>query len=316
MLTTGTYTLKYSISSANTDFDNSNNSVQQDFKVTTGQYAKEDGDDNFLGGLRPGGGGNYYIGNIYQTSTDWVDQYQATTAIFACAADNDDPIAGKVVNLYLLRVNDNVLPDYSNFSDQSTDVTSNPDLELVGFGDKTFQTYNDYDDITVPLSDLNEGTQGVPLQPASRYFLMAEYAGNANTLYQAFNTKIKYYQVSTISVSDDWYFGGFGVEEAAVLRMNIELYTIADEKALPDNSLNFYPNPANTELNVDINLDAPTLANITLADLNGRVIQIDEVENAYQQNRQYDVSELPSGTYLVRIATKEGTKTKKFVVQH
>ena len=58
------------------------------------------------------------------------------------------------------------------------------------------------------------------------------------------------------------------------------------------------------------------VANITLADLNGRVILIDEVENAYQQQRQYDTSGLANGTYLVRIATKEGTKTKKFVVQH
>lgn len=316
MLTVGTYTLKYSISSANTDFNPTNNSVQQDFKVTTNLYAKEDGDVNFLGGLRPGGGGNYYIGNIYQTGANWVDQYQAKSAVFSCASDNDDPIEGKIVNLYLLRVNDDILPDYSNFDDQTTDVTSHPDLELLGFGEKTFQTYTDYTDITVPFANLSEGTPGVPLAPDSRYFLMAEYAGDANTLYQAFNTKIKYFQTSTLSVSDQWYFGGFGVEEAAVLRMFIELYSTTDEKALPDNSISFYPNPANADLNVDINLDAPALANITLADLNGRVIQIDEVENAYKQSRQYDVSDLANGTYIVRIATKQGTKTKKFVVQH
>jgi hypothetical protein len=56
------------------------------------------------------------------------------------------------------------------------------------------------------------------------------------------------------------------------------------------------------------------LANVTLADLNGRVILIDEIKQAFRDNRQYNVSDLAPGTYLVRVATADGTLTRKFVV--
>ncbi|MBK8563614.1 MAG: T9SS type A sorting domain-containing protein [Saprospiraceae bacterium] len=317
MLTTGTYVLRYSISSPNTDFDNTNNTVQQNFRVTSNFYSKDDEDENFEGGLRPGGGGDYFIGNLYTTSQNWVENYQATVAEFGCAVNPDDPIENKAVNIYLLAVNDDVAANWDGFDDQETDVTSHPNLTLLGFGEHTFPaTYQNYADVNVQLSDLNEGTPGVPLQSGTRYLLMLEYAGAANTIFHGFNTKINYFQISTVSVSDQWFLAGFGPGDAAILRMTISLYSSSDELALPDNSLTFYPNPANSELTVDLDLEEPTLANVTLADLNGRVIEIDEIENAYKQTRQYDVSNLPNGTYLVRVATKAGTKTKKFVVQH
>ncbi|MBI5916400.1 MAG: T9SS type A sorting domain-containing protein [Bacteroidetes bacterium] len=316
MLTVGTHRLRYSVSSANTDFDNTNNSVEEEFRVTTNYYAKEDADGNFEGGLRPGGGGDYYVGNVYGTNPNWVDYYQVTKTEFSCAVNPDDPIADKAISIYLLQVNDEILPDYSNFTDMTTYVATHPDLTLIGFGEHTFSTEGNYEVVEVQLSDLEEGTPGVPIQPGKRYFLMIEYVGTANTIFHTFNTKINYFQISSLTVSDQWYLGGFGVEEAALLRMYIDLYNIADEKPLPDSAIEFYPNPASTTLNVDISLEKPALANITLADLNGRVILIDEVLNAQKESRQYDVSALPSGTYLVRIATKEGTKTKKFVVQH
>ncbi len=316
MLTTGVHRLRYSISSSNTDFDLSNNAVEQQFRVTNDYFAKDDGDNDFVGGLQPGGGGDYAVGNLYNTSSNWVDQYQATKAVFSCAVNPDDPIAGKTVSIYLMGVNDDVLPDWSNFDDQVLDVSTNPSLTLLGFNTHEFQNYTNYADVSVDLVDIEEGDAGVPLEPGKRYLLMVEYNDEASSIFQAFNTKINYFQFSTVLLGSDWFLGGFGVEEAAIARMFISLYSTADEVSLPDNSLKFYPNPANAYLNVDINLEEPTLANITLADLNGRVISIDEVENAYQQSRQYDVSDLANGTYIVRIATKAGTKTKKFVVQH
>ncbi len=314
MLTVGTYNLRYSVSSANTDSNNSNNTVQQEFRATTNFFSKDDQDDNFVGAVRPSASGDYFVGNLYTTSQNWVDNFQATRAVFSCAVNQDDPIADKAVNVYLLSIHDDILPGLDNFDDQNGDVTSHPDLDLLGFGNHVFVTYNNYDDVSVDLSDLDEGTLGIPLNPGTRYFLMAEYSGDASSIFHSFNTKIKYFQLSTLLVTDNWFT--FGPEDAAVMRMFISLYSTSDEVSLPDNSLTFYPNPASTNLNVDINLEEPSLANITIADLNGRVIEIDEVENAFKQNRQYDVSGLANGTYIVRIATKAGTKTKKFVVQH
>jgi len=318
MLSTGTYRLKYSISSANPDFDMTNNSYQQNFRVTSDFYAKEDESSS---NERAFGGSDetHYVGNAFITGKDWVEQYQATTAEVQCRADQGDPIGGKVLTLYLLSVNDDVAPNWDGFEQMTTEVVLHPNLTWVGYGEHTFPTvYGNGNDIVIPLADSEELNPGVLLTPGTRYLLMVEYSGEASTISQYFNTKIDYVlQISTVAVDGNrWYLGGYGSRFSATIRMNISLYSSTDDVALPDNSLTFYPNPANSELTVDLDLEEPTLANVTLADLNGRVIEIDEIENAYKQTRKYDVSNLPNGTYIVRIATKAGTKTKKFVVQH
>ncbi|MCB0520503.1 MAG: T9SS type A sorting domain-containing protein [Saprospiraceae bacterium] len=317
-LNSGNYTIRYSVSSAETDFDNSNNMVSERFRVSSAnRFAKEDGNNDFVGGIRPGGGGDYFVGNLYRTSTDWVDQYTVSQATFAMAYDDGDLPAGKSVDIYLMRVRDEVDANWDNFDDQETDVLNHPQLEFRGYGQKTLSTENEYQFINVELEDIEFNAPGVILSPGQRYFLLISYSGDANTMYHAFNNRIYYFlQTSTLTVSDQWYLGGFGEENAAVLRMNIDLYSTVDNKPLPENALTFYPNPVNDVLNVELSLEQPTLANVTLADLNGRVIQIDEIQNAQQDKRQYQVGDLPNGTYLVRVATKEGTSTKKFVVQH
>lgn len=316
-LTNGTYRLRYSVSSANTDFDNSNNSKEAEFKVTTDQYAKEDGVEDFEAAFRPGGAVNdYYVGNLYQTGPNWVDSFQVTKALFSCAVNADDPIADKNVSIYLLQVNDDVDAGFDNFDTQDNAVTSHPNLTLLGFGDHTFTNEGNFEEIEVVLSDLEEGDPGVPVNSSKRYFLMLAYTGDAASIFHTFNNRLEYFQISTLTVSDQWFLGGFGPEQSARLRMEIDLYNTTDLKPLPDNSLTFFPNPASDKLNVTISLEEPALANVTIADLNGRVIMIDDIQNAYQQTLDYDVSGLASGTYLVRIATKEGTKTKKFVVMH
>jgi hypothetical protein len=54
---------------------------------------------------------------------------------------------------------------------------------------------------------------------------------------------------------------------------------------------------------------------ITIAELSGRTIRIEDKKGLTNETLTYNLPELASGTYLARIATKEGTLTKKFVVQ-
>ncbi|MBK9016915.1 MAG: T9SS type A sorting domain-containing protein [Saprospiraceae bacterium] len=311
------YSIRYQVYSLDgADEDMSNNTKQEGFIVTDFLYSKEAGATT---AYRPGGDpADWAIANVYQTSKNWVEQYKATKATMRAIKNADDgALAGNQVAIALVEIDDNIVDvEWNGFDDAAT-YSNNTSMIIKSINLYEFTQTGTDATISQELIDFNEEVPGVVLEPGKRYMLIAEYQGTGNNLiFHAFSEEISYFQISTAVFTDQWFLGGFGPEPAAVLRMEIDLYNIADEVSLPDNSLNFYPNPANTNLNVDISLDEPTLANITIADLNGRVIQIDEVENAYQQTRQYDVSKFANGTYIVRIATKQGTKTKKFVVQH
>ncbi|MBI1227387.1 MAG: T9SS type A sorting domain-containing protein [Bacteroidetes bacterium] len=309
------YSIRYTAYSLDgDDEDLSDNSRQEAFVVTDNLYSKENG---ITTAYRPGGGpSDWAVANVYQTSKNWVDQYKASSATMRLIKDSaDGAFAGNQVSVGFVEIDDNVVDvDWNGFDDASPYYNNaSMILKSVNIYDFTQNTQ----DVTITQDITDFDDLPVALEPGKRYVLIAEYQGAMNnTIYHGFSEDINYFQISTLVYTDQWYLGGFGPEPAASLRLTIDLYSTADEVSLPDNSLTFYPNPASTNLNVDINLDEPTLANITLADLNGRVIQIDEVENAFQEKRQYDVSSLPNGTYIVRIATKTGTKTKKFVVQH
>ncbi len=72
-----------------------------------------------------------------------------------------------------------------------------------------------------------------------------------------------------------------------------------------NNSIVLVPNPVSTHLNIQIEDPSIQVENISVLDLNGRVLINSEVLN------QIDISELCSGLYLVRIETVEGLEVVK-----
>ncbi|MFQ5446631.1 MAG: T9SS type A sorting domain-containing protein [Saprospiraceae bacterium] len=318
-LVVGDYEIAYSLYSLDADdADMTNNSSSEIFVVTDNLWSKENGATT---AYRPGGGPNdYVIGNVYITNANLVDQYKATEVTFTAAKNQaDGNLAGDVVNIILTEINEDVLaPDWSNFDDQA-DLFTNDAMSLRAFVQHTFTTNSTSGTETEMLTDFDEETPGVLLKPGNRYMLLASYEGENNVIFHGFSEEISYFQISTVLWSggdNQWFLGAFGPEPAAVLRMAIDLYSTVDNTPLPDNALRFYPNPASSVLNVELSLEQPTLTNITIAEMSGRVLFIDEIENASRESLQYNVSQYPSGTYLIRVATEYGTSTKQFIVQH
>ena len=318
-LAPGDYSVNYQLYSLDSlDADMSDNSAGQPFAVTDNLFSKENGVTTFS---RPGG--DYLVGAIYNTSSNWVDSYKATKAYFAAAKnDTDGNLLGDQVKILLLEVDEAGLgAGWDNF-DINKDYLSNPAFSggLRSINEYSFTTDDTQAEESTDLIDFDTDLAGVELKPGNRYFLLASYEGDNNVIFHGFNEDLPqvFFPSSCLYSTDDaqWYLGGFQGNPAAYMRLEIDLFSTADENPLPENALTFFPNPASDKLNVQLSLENPALANVTLADLNGRVILIDEIENAYQDSREYNVANLPSGTYLIRVATKEGTKTKKFVVQH
>jgi len=88
-----------------------------------------------------------------------------------------------------------------------------------------------------------------------------------------------------------------------------------DELALPDYTLQLSPNPATDLIRAQVNFDKKTDANFIIADINGRVLEFKSQKGILKESFDFNVRSYAPGTYLMRISTDEGTKTKKFIIQ-
>lgn len=309
----GVYRIRYTVRADSLDQRTGDNLAQSPFQVTDNIFSKEAQPQN---GIRSGNLDNinsWYVGNLYQMSAGSLDNYQATRAIFTFDTDDTEILLKDVeADIYLFRVKDGVDFAVAGGFDRSTFFS--PDLSWVGVS-----TYSAPDTMVAgllqfaDLLDFDQQTVGVKLDKGARYLVVVGYSGQSKFTYHAFNQDVKMFFASTFTFSDVWYTNGFGVEDNAVLRMVISLVTTTDDKPLAESSMRIVPNPVRDAVNLAVNFDKPTNATITIADMSGRVIVVQDREGLTQENLSYPVLQLAPGTYLARIATAEGTLTKKFV---
>ena len=310
----GVYAITYEVYSLDSlnDFDPSDNFKGELFQVAEITFSKDDG-RNF-GGTRPASGADYEVGNLYIMSPNAGDDFFATKAFFAVDKNvtSDGPLEGEQVTVFLYKVLDEVLPDFSNFS--RTDDSS---LEIVGFASYTFQESDiDFNLVEVDLLDAFTTEPGVTLEAGTRYFLTAKYEGSSATIFHGSDSDIDYFQISTVAKTDRWSLGGFGPSEACVLRMQISAPVDVEENSLPQSALKVYPNPANDVLTADLSFERATDALVLIADMTGKILMMREVESVTENRQEFDLTPYPAGMYFIRVSTTEGASTRKFMVNH
>ncbi len=303
--------------SSDPDGDNDFGDLRRnDFRVTENLFAK---DDNISVGFRPGTlpATGWGVGNLYVMSTGALDNYQVRTVEFAHATNAGDRPINKIgADLFLFRVNNDVAADWNLF--EGTDFLS-PSFEFKGTGSyQAAANATNYQAQQVEMTDLGTAEVGVPLDNGASYVLAAFYPDSSNTAFNAFDTDVAPAGpsgISTVTYSTQWFLGGFQGNPAAYVRMYIDLVVTTDEQPLPDSYMNVFPNPANDVVNLGFHFEKATDVTITIAELSGRTIQIQDRQGLVNETLTYQIPQLASGVYLARIATKEGTLTKKFVVQ-
>ena len=281
-----------------------------DFFVTPGLFAKENGNVN---AAQPNGVmGEWAMGNVYQMAAGVLDQYQVKTLEFAFAG-SAVPLADVELTFYLFRVNDDVPPNWAGFDD--TELVSSS-MTWKGLG-----SYEAPDNVTayslqqVELTDLQTSSVGVNVDAGARYMAVALYSPPNHQMFHAFDNAVVLPQglVHTTVFNETWFLAGFGSDVNAQLRMYIDLVTTTDEKPLPATAMQIVPNPVRDNLNLAVQFEQPTDATITIAEMSGRVIKVEDRQGLTNETLNYPL-QLAAGTYLARIATKEGTLTKQFVV--
>lgn len=100
--------------------------------------------------------------------------------------------------------------------------------------------------------------------------------------------------------------GDFGAEDAGKFETgaSVGITEVSFE------SLTIYPNPASDVLNVEFNIDADEVS-VSILDLSGRVIASENGSTAVS----FNVGDLASGSYLVRISTENGSYTENVVIK-
>lgn len=79
---------------------------------------------------------------------------------------------------------------------------------------------------------------------------------------------------------------------------------------LTEGSVGVYPNPSTGVFNVALNMTSAVNMNITVSDLQGKVVYSDNVSNSTQM----DLSHLNKGVYIFRAATATGSAIQKIVI--
>lgn len=312
----GEYTVRYSAS-----HDNLVNLGRKDtrFFVTTNLFAKDDGATI---AYRTNPAGDFGVGAMYTMNPKVTEKYMTKTIQFQFGTNAAElPTADVTADIYLFKIKDDILPNLSNFVRDGGFISPSFDWLGTTFYDAPAGAAN-YSDQSADLVDINTGNLGVELQAGKRYVAAVQYTGNNKFVFHAFDEDAETGAPSLFihwpsgSGTNNWYNGFSGQEELnPVVRMFIDLVNTTDENPLPESSLQIRPNPIVETLNLQVELAEATDVTVTIAEMTGRVITYEVREGFTNGLLTYELPQLASGTYLARIATKQGTLTKKFVVQ-
>ncbi|MBZ0242934.1 MAG: T9SS type A sorting domain-containing protein [Bacteroidales bacterium] len=78
----------------------------------------------------------------------------------------------------------------------------------------------------------------------------------------------------------------------------------------------FYPNPASTTANVIVNIDKPSLVELSLVNMLGQVVYSSSMNLSYAGMHQLrlDVSSYDSGIYFVKVQAGNDVVAKKLMI--
>jgi hypothetical protein len=90
--------------------------------------------------------------------------------------------------------------------------------------------------------------------------------------------------------------------------------TATIDQANQFDNLDIYPNPATSNVNINISLKEEKTVKLEMFDMSGRTVFQDEYENIKDKQASVDLTSLASGTYILKFGLPEGSTFKKIIV--
>jgi hypothetical protein len=254
------------------------------------------------------------VGNLYYFAGNNLEFFDAGYAGISVIPGEE--MAGSqdlYAELSLFVLNDDVLPDFSNFAPDGSSMS------LVGVG-QLQSMVNNLPIQWVEMYDINTASPGVPLEHNKTYLLAAFFPDSYKYSYVGMNEDHVEEKASTFLYLDgQWHTNNFYGKPNPVLRMALELgeFFCPTISTLEPNRIDFkiFPNPAKDFLHIQVVLPEINDALITFTDINGREILTEYRKNLNEETLTFPVSQLPNGAYAVRITTRAGSGVQKFIIQ-
>ena len=317
---TGLYTGAYTLTSDSVDIDPADNVRNWNFEISDKWFAKEKG---YTRNVAPSADDSYAFGNCYYVvnSHDPVTGAQLAFDTITFGVVNADELAGRIFTLKLLEWQGDVNGDSRvNFSEYN----------LVAFNSYQF---NGSESDQLLRAHIEVDGNDVPLKANTYYIALAEYRTDDDQAafmmcsdaydYAGMNLasdslgRSRYAPILDVGLTDDFNIAGFSPGWNIVPMIRMSLTSMVSTKDLAeDNLIKIFPNPANDFINVDFDLTEKyegLYVNVT--DLSGKVLRSASLENIQKEQVTFSVRELPTGTYHVRIVTKDGSRTLPFIIQ-
>jgi len=328
-LTPGAYAFIYRLRNTKRPVEvNMANNIRADvFLISETQFRKTDRGD--------GRGFSFnkdaIVGNYYEINENFQERMLLDKINFSVFPTGKNTLAGKEVVVYLLKIDDNVARDLSDWN--FTEATDNK-KSIIAIGSYTFTPEDDnktdpnYRFEATEFINLAGENQSDPivLQPGSRYIAAIEYTGNALELIHNISERITYYpasfgseQFSTMiyrSEDKQWYTYGFGSGFVAVIGMDVTIEMTATENLLTKEEVRVFPNPTSDYIRIQMNLDRPQDVNVYLTDVSGKILRMTNRTRFLNETIELDVQAVPAGTYFLNVTSADGMRTEKITVVH
>ena len=309
---TGVFVISYEIDTAGlVDEIRANNTNSVAFQISQGLLSKDD--DRITNATQPLNitGSTWEIGNYYSIPDKPLDTLQATSMLFSIASnrdDNDDPThLGKTVNVFLYEIANDDIPD----------VFDDNDVEVVAFGTHELTNEDNFATIETQLFNSSTGNVGVDLKANTEYLAMVQYDGE---MFVPFSELVYNYSFATVVNNNGWFLGGFGPGVTCMARLRLNIVeggvTSVNAPTLDSDQFTVFPNPVSDQLTVNFDLkDASKVVRLKMMDMRGVTVETRIFENAISEQFEWNVQDLPNGTYLLNITTDEGVRTRRVKVQ-
>ncbi len=273
-----------------------------------------------------------YNVNHYRTG-DWADNdyvsIVATDVTMSLAIGEQDDTLVFDTDVSVLKLADTILPLLQNLSGEGlvVDNKPNPQMESIGYSAEHFDTVVEYSEFITPLYN-GDDDKDIALEPNSKYLIAARW-GTDQTYYQGIDNKYSVYpryyfsgQLEYLLYTSDGGFSRFSGSTGGGWHMGLLLKlvvpfpeSIDEEDLLPENTVIIKENPVRDRLTVDVDFQKNIeKATMVIHDINGQIIDMRTVKDLNRGTFNFYTNNLPTGTYIFTIFTKDKLLSKKFVV--
>jgi hypothetical protein len=81
-----------------------------------------------------------------------------------------------------------------------------------------------------------------------------------------------------------------------------------------DANFEVYPQPTSDKLYMNLDLEEPSDVELEYIDMSGQVVKTSEHKNIRKQTIEENVRTIQTGSYIIKVTTKDGIKTTKVMV--